>query len=73
MERILNRVLIWAGYGERAAFFKQNEIQLGIEECYRELSACSNRFQVRPLFYSTFYEASCPLFQPPLDSIVYVR
>ncbi|KAF8266619.1 hypothetical protein EI94DRAFT_1786854 [Lactarius quietus] len=46
IERILNRVLVWVGYNDRTAFFKQNEIQLGIDECYRELSACSNRFAI---------------------------
>ena len=54
IERILNRMLVWAGYGERTAFFRQNEIQLGIDECYRELSACSNRFAVRPIFHPAF-------------------
>ncbi|KAH9057103.1 hypothetical protein EDB83DRAFT_2316074 [Lactarius deliciosus] len=34
------------GYGDTTAFVKQNEIQLGIDECYRELSACSNRFEI---------------------------
>ncbi|KAH9057642.1 kinase-like domain-containing protein [Lactarius vividus] len=46
IERILNRVVVWAGYGDATAFVKQNEIQLGIDECYRELSACSNRFEI---------------------------
>ena len=70
MERILNRVLIWAGYGERATFFRQNEIALGIDECYRELSACSNRFQVRPFFHSArhYLRSITPFisFQPHL-------
>ena len=68
IERILNRVLVWAGYSERTFFLKQNEIQLGIEECYRELSACSNNFMVNPLFHSTFHETSCLSFQPSLRS-----
>ncbi|KAI9433952.1 kinase-like domain-containing protein [Lactarius indigo] len=46
IERILNRVVVWAGYGDTTAFVKQNEIQLGIDECYRELSACSTRFEI---------------------------
>ncbi|KAH9001757.1 hypothetical protein EDB92DRAFT_1812453 [Lactarius akahatsu] len=46
IERILNRVVVWAGYGDKAAFVKQNEIQFGIDECYRELSACSKRFEI---------------------------
>ncbi|KAH9029102.1 hypothetical protein EDB85DRAFT_1555024 [Lactarius pseudohatsudake] len=46
IERILNRVVVWAGYSDAIAFVKQNEIQLGIDECYRELSACSNRFEI---------------------------
>ncbi len=56
IERILNRVLVWAGYGDATAFVKQNEIQLGIDESYRELSVCSDRFAVRPFFF-TFYES----------------
>ncbi|KAI9457793.1 hypothetical protein BJY52DRAFT_1223704 [Lactarius psammicola] len=44
IERILNRVLVWVGHSDATAFVKQNEVQLGIDECYRELSACSNRF-----------------------------
>ncbi|KAI0303378.1 hypothetical protein B0F90DRAFT_1816199 [Multifurca ochricompacta] len=46
IERILNRVLVWAGYGDAASFFRQNEIQKGIHECYRELTACSERFTI---------------------------
>jgi hypothetical protein len=59
MERILCRILVWAGYSDRTAFVKQNVIQVGIDECYRELSTCLNRFVVRPLFHYSFYEASC--------------
>ena len=50
IERILDRVLVWAEYSENRAIFKQNEIGIGIEECFRELSAFSNRFTVRPIF-----------------------
>ncbi|KAH8980822.1 hypothetical protein EDB86DRAFT_3087571 [Lactarius hatsudake] len=46
IERILNRVVVWARYGDATAFVKQNEIQLGIDECYRELSASSRRFEI---------------------------
>ena len=54
-ERLLNRVTVWAGYSEKMSFLKQNEIQLSIEESSRELSACSNRFAVRPFFHPTSY------------------
>jgi hypothetical protein len=72
IERILNRVLLWASYTERTAFFKQNEIQVGIDECYRELSACSNRFAVRTFFHSAFFMKPYGFhFNLPLDSIIY--
>jgi hypothetical protein len=46
VERILVRVLGWAGLSDAAAFMKQNEIQNGIEECHRELATCTDRFMV---------------------------
>ncbi|KAI0255388.1 ras guanine nucleotide exchange factor domain-containing protein [Lactifluus subvellereus] len=46
IERILNQVLEWTRYSDRVAFIRRNEIQLGIDECYRELTACSDRFTV---------------------------
>lgn len=51
IERILNRLLVWARYNDKTTFSKQNEIALGIDDCYRELSACSNRFAVRILSF----------------------
>lgn len=49
IEHILRRVSGWAKLGARAAFVKQNEIQSGIEECHRQLTACTDRFTVRQL------------------------
>jgi hypothetical protein len=46
VERILGRVLGWAGLSDNAAFLKQNEIEKGIEECHRELATCTDRFMV---------------------------
>ena len=72
IERILDRVLVWAEYSENMAIFKQNEIGLGIEECFRELSAFSNRFAVRPIFLSFFHvKRNAFHFDLPLDSINY--
>jgi hypothetical protein len=52
IERISRRVSEWASYDGKLAFFKQHEIQIGIEECYRELTTCSDRFTVREAFAS---------------------
>ncbi|KAI0262879.1 hypothetical protein BC834DRAFT_364932 [Gloeopeniophorella convolvens] len=41
---ILDRVSTWARYSDTTTFFRQNEIKMGILECYRELSSCSDRF-----------------------------
>ena len=46
MERILDRISSWERLSSRAAFLRQNHIQIGIEQCYRELSACSVKFMV---------------------------
>ncbi|KAI0003230.1 hypothetical protein BJV74DRAFT_881692 [Russula compacta] len=46
IEHILRRVSGWAKLGARAAFVKQNEIQSGIEECHRQLTACTDRFTI---------------------------
>ncbi|KAH9977164.1 kinase-like domain-containing protein [Lactifluus volemus] len=44
IERISRRVSEWASYDGKLAFLRQNEIQIGIDECYRELATCSDRF-----------------------------
>ena len=46
VERVLVRVSDWARLTNVTAFLKQNEIQNGIEDCHRELAACTNRFMV---------------------------
>lgn len=46
IERILGRVSGWARLSEAAAFLKQNDVQNGIEDCHRELAACTDRFMV---------------------------
>ena len=47
IEHILGRILRWERLSDRAAFLRQNQIQIGIEQCYRELTACSVKFMVR--------------------------
>ena len=46
IERILVRVQGWAKLGIAAAFMRQNEILNGIDECHRDLAACTDRFMV---------------------------
>ena len=46
IERILSRVTGWARLSNAAAFAKQNDVQIGIEDCHRELAACTDRFMV---------------------------
>lgn len=46
VESVLVRVSGWARLNNAAAFLKQNEIQNGIEDCHRELAACTDRFKV---------------------------
>jgi hypothetical protein len=50
IERVLRRVSEWASYDDKMAFFRQHEIQIGIDECYRELITCVDRFEVREAF-----------------------
>ena len=50
VEKIRAQVSGWARLGNMAAFMKQNEIENGIEECRRELAACTNRFMVRQAY-----------------------
>jgi hypothetical protein len=50
LEGILVRISGWARLSNRAAFLRQNEIQIGIEQCYRDFTACTDRFTVRWLF-----------------------
>ena len=52
IERISRRVSEWASYIDKLAFFRQHEIQIGIDERYRELTTCSDRFTVREAFAS---------------------
>jgi hypothetical protein len=47
IEGILVRISGWARLSDRAAFLRQIQIQIGIEQCYRELTACTDRFMVR--------------------------
>jgi hypothetical protein len=47
IEGILGRISGWARLSEKAAFLRQNQIQIGIEQCYRDLTACTDRFTVR--------------------------
>ena len=47
VERILGRISGWESLSTRAAFLRQNHIQIGIEQCYRDLTACTVRFMVR--------------------------
>ena len=47
IERILDRISGWKRLSNRAAFLRQNHIQIGIEQCFRELTACTVRFMVR--------------------------
>jgi hypothetical protein len=46
IERILKRISAWATYNNGVAFVRQEEIQVGIDECYHELATCSDRFTV---------------------------
>ncbi|KAI9508854.1 ras guanine nucleotide exchange factor domain-containing protein [Russula earlei] len=46
IERIHERVLGWARLSDAAAFLKQNVIHVGIEDCHRELTACTDKFTV---------------------------
>lgn len=48
--KIRAQVSGWARLSNMAAFMKQNEIENGIEECRRELEACTNRFMVRQAY-----------------------
>ena len=48
LTHILNRVRKWEQMGRIKSFVKQREISMGLDESYRELSACSLRFNVRP-------------------------
>jgi hypothetical protein len=41
------RISGWAKLSDRAAFLRQNQIHIGIEQCYRDLTACTARFTVR--------------------------
>ncbi|KAH9977155.1 kinase-like domain-containing protein [Lactifluus volemus] len=45
IERVLIRVSEWASYDDKMAFVRQHEIQIGIDECYRELTTCVDRWQ----------------------------
>jgi hypothetical protein len=47
LTRILNRVRKWEDLGKMKSFVKQTEIKVGLDESYRELRACSMRFNVR--------------------------
>jgi len=51
IEGILVRVSGWARLSNTTAFLRQNEIQIGIEECYREVSMSTDRFMVRPALH----------------------
>ena len=51
LTRILDRVRKWGDLGKMKSFVKQREIKLGLDESYRELRACSMRFNVRSLFF----------------------
>jgi len=51
IEVILVRVSGWARLSDTAAFLKQNEIQIGIEECHREVTMCTERFMVHPALH----------------------
>jgi len=63
IEDILARISGWAKLSDGAAFLKQNQILVGIEQCYRDLTACTGRFTVRrPQAYSTRKGHSSILF-----------
>jgi hypothetical protein len=47
IEGILVRISGWARLSDRAAFLRQNQIQIGIEQCYSDLTACKDNFMVR--------------------------
>ena len=47
LTHILNRVHRWGDLGKMKSFVKQTEIKIGLDESYRELRACSMRFNVR--------------------------
>jgi len=69
VEGILVRISGWARLHNRAAFLKQNEIQTGIDQSYRDLTACTERFMVRRP-YSTRKGRSSNFFSP--GRVVYV-
>ncbi|KAF8496699.1 hypothetical protein F5888DRAFT_1832576 [Russula emetica] len=46
VEGILLRISGWERLGNWAAFLRQNQIQIGIEQCYQDLTACTDRFMV---------------------------
>ena len=41
------RISGWAKLSDGAAFLRQNQIQIGIEQCHRDLAGCTDRFTVR--------------------------
>ena len=49
--RILNRVRKWEDLGNMRSLVKQAEIKQGLDESYRELKACSMRFNVRSFLF----------------------
>ncbi|KAF8496698.1 ras guanine nucleotide exchange factor domain-containing protein [Russula emetica] len=46
LTHILNRVRKWEDLGKMRSFVKQTEIRMGLDESYRELKACSMRFNI---------------------------
>jgi hypothetical protein len=61
LTRILKRVRKWEDLGKMRSFVKQTEIRMGLDESYRELKACSMRFNVRSFSLSLSSLQSVPI------------
>jgi hypothetical protein len=61
LTHILNRVHKWEDLGKMRTFVKQTEIKQGLDESYRELKACSMRFNVRSFFFFQFARLYVPV------------
>ena len=57
IEGILVRISGWARLSDKAAFLRQNQIQIGIEQCYRDLTACTDKFIVRHPYLTRKYHS----------------
>ncbi|KAI0293737.1 hypothetical protein BC826DRAFT_365427 [Russula brevipes] len=47
IERVLRRISGWEKLSDRATFLRQNEVQTGIGECYREFTTRTDGLTVR--------------------------